>query len=201
LCLIQDQLQHFCLDSFSGSTSSGYQTPTSGFPNSRPKKRRLRRHQLLKSRIPSWKKEAIQAAHDFRNQLKTESFFRRRQFDFKLSSSDLASSDSDALPTSTKDSVLTTSCQVSSSSGVLIPGIESEEESSPISDCSVTVPQDIDNQFSASSNYFNDLIDIQFNLEKQTQPESYAEEMGLMFKDIQPTKKFYSKLTPMIRKH
>ena len=188
LCLIQDQLQHFRLDSFSGSSSSGYQTPSSGFPNSRPKKRRLRkRHQRLKSRIPSWKKEAIQAAHDFRNQLKTESFFRRRQFDFELSSSDLASSDSDALPTSTKDSAFTTSCQSSSSSCVLIPGLESVEESSPISDCSVTVPQDIDNQFSASSYYFDDLIDIQFNLEEQSQPESYAEEIGLMSKDIQPT--------------
>ncbi len=190
LCLIQDQLQHFRLNSFSGSTSSGYQTPMSGFPNSRPRKQRLRKkHQLQKLRNPSWKKEAIKTAHDFRNQLKTESFFRHRQFEFELSSSDLASSDSDALPISTKASALTTSCQSSSSSCVLIPGLESMDESSPFSDSPLTVPQDIDTQFSTSTYYFDALTDGLNLLDKHSQPQSYTEEISLVSKDIIPPPK------------
>jgi hypothetical protein len=47
LCLLQDQLQLFHLDSFSSSASSSIQRSASSFLNSRPKKQRLQKqHQF-----------------------------------------------------------------------------------------------------------------------------------------------------------
>jgi hypothetical protein len=84
LCLLQDQLQHFHLDSFSSSTSSSKQRSASSFSNSRPSKRRMRKHrQFQKSEVSNWKKEAVHSSQEFRNHLKTETFFQRRNLTFR----------------------------------------------------------------------------------------------------------------------
>ena len=116
LCLLQDQLRHFHLDSFSSSSSNCAQSSTPKLSNSKSKNRKLRKkRQFLHPGNPDWKKQAFQAAHNFQRQLKTETFFRRRKSDFELSSrtvstSDLISSEMNGSPTST-NFALSTSCQ------------------------------------------------------------------------------------------
>ena len=133
LCLLQDQLQHFHLDSFSSSASSSNKRSASSFSNSRPTKRRMRnRRQFQKFGSSDWKKEAVQSSQEFRNHLKTETFFQRRRRDFQLSSSELSSSELSSSETDVKPTA--TSCQNSNLSLITNSDPESVAESSPISD-------------------------------------------------------------------
>jgi hypothetical protein len=133
LCLLQDQLQHFHLVSFSSSASSSNQRSASSFSNSRPSQRRMRKHrQLQKSEVSNWKKEAVHSSQEFRNHLKMETFFQRRRCDFQmspsqLSSSELNSSETDMNPTSA-------SCENSNLSLVTSSDPNSEAKNPPISD-------------------------------------------------------------------
>jgi hypothetical protein len=132
LRLLQDQLQHFHLDSFSSSASSSNQRSASSFSNSRPSKRRMRKHrQFQKSEVSNWKKEAVYSSQEFQNHLKTETFFRRRRRDFQLSSSELSSPD--LISSETDMNPASTSCQNLSLPRVTSSDPESEAESSPIS--------------------------------------------------------------------
>jgi hypothetical protein len=133
LCLLQDQLQHFHLDSFSSSASSSNQRSASSFSNSRPTKRRMQKHrQFQKFGSLDWKKEAVQSSQEFHNHLKTETFFQRRRRDFQLSSSELSSSRLSSSETDVKPTA--TSCQDLKSSLITNSDPESVAESSPISD-------------------------------------------------------------------
>jgi hypothetical protein len=110
LCLLQDQLQHFHLDSFSSSASSSNQRSASSFLNSRPMKQRMRkRRQFQKFESSDWRKEAVHSSQEFRDHLKTETFFQRRRRDFQLSSSGLSSSELSSSETDVKPTA--TSCQ------------------------------------------------------------------------------------------
>ena len=54
----------------------------------------MRKHrQFQKSEVSNWKKEAVHSSQEFRNHLKTETFFQRRRRDFQMSSSQLSSSE------------------------------------------------------------------------------------------------------------
>ena len=133
LCLLQDQLQHFHLDSFSSSASSSNQRSASSFSNSRPMKRRMRkRHQFQRFESSDWRKEAVQSSQKFRDHLKTETFFQRRRRYFQLSSSALSYSELNSSETDVKPTA--TSCQNSNLSLVTNSDPESVAESSPISD-------------------------------------------------------------------
>jgi hypothetical protein len=112
LCLLQDQLQYFHLDSFlsSASASSSNQHSASSFSNSRPTKRRMRKQrQFQKFESSDWRKEAVQSSQEFRDHLKTETFFQHRRRDFQLSSSELSSSELSSSETDVKPTA--TSCQ------------------------------------------------------------------------------------------
>ncbi len=133
LYLLQDQLQHFHLNSFSSSASSSNQRSAFSFSNSRPTKQRMRKQrQFQKFGNSDWKEEAVQSSQEYRNHLKTETFFQRRRCDFQLSSSELSSSELSSSETDLKPTA--TSCQNLKSSLVINSDPESVAESSPISD-------------------------------------------------------------------
>ena len=79
-----------------------------------------------------WKKEAVQNSQEFRNHLKTETFFQCHRRDFQLSLSELSSSELSSSETDVKPTA--TSCQNLKSSLVINSDPESVAESSPISD-------------------------------------------------------------------
>ncbi len=96
----------------------------------RPTKRKRRQFQKFES--SDWREEAVQSSQEFRDHLKTETFFQRRRRDFQLSSSELSSSELNSSETDEKPTA--TSCQNLKLSRITNSDPESEAESSPISD-------------------------------------------------------------------
>jgi hypothetical protein len=91
-----------------------------------------KRRQFQKFESSDWRKEAVQSSQEFRDHLKTETFFQRRRRDFQLYSSELSSSELTSSETDVKSTVI--SCQNLKSSLVTNSDCESVGESSSISD-------------------------------------------------------------------
>ena len=81
--------------SSTSSSSDASAISSSNRSNSRSHNRRQRKNRHSKFGHLNWKEQAIQAAGEFRRELRMQSFFRRRRIEFESTSNALTSSDTD----------------------------------------------------------------------------------------------------------